>query len=40
VITAPNSVGVVIRYTMNHDQPPTQTKLCEPPGVPRPTRCA
>jgi alpha-tubulin suppressor-like RCC1 family protein len=40
LITAPNSVGVVVRYAMNHDQPPTQTKLCQPPGSSRPTRCA
>jgi hypothetical protein len=38
-ITAPNSIGKVVRYRIRRGRIPRGRTLCLPPGAPRPVRC-
>jgi hypothetical protein len=38
-VTAPGTMGKIVRYTMRSRRPPAKQTLCDPPGQSRPGRC-
>jgi hypothetical protein len=38
-ITAPETMGKIVRYTVRSRRPPARRVLCDPPGQSRPGRC-
>ena len=39
-ITAPDTMGKVLRYTIRSKRPPTRRTLCLTPGTTQPGRCS